>query len=190
MARNTEIVAQYELKIVLLNTDPEVWRTIRVPRDIILENLHYVIQRAMGWEDEHLHEFSIGKKRYSQPSPNMLGLSKPPVNESIVRLNGVAKPNATFRYQYDFGDCWVHEIKIEREVLSESSQRLAICTGGGNACPPEGCGGAYGYRSMLSILSDPQHEEYGERKDWLGDEFDPLRFDLAKANALLGSISP
>lgn len=189
MTRKNEGIAHYELKIVLLNTAPLVYRRIMVPRDILLENLHFVIQRAMGWDDEHLHEFVIGKKRYSQDHSNRLGLSEPPVNESIVRLNGVAKPNATFKYQYDFGDCWLHEVTIEREILSETSQRLAICTGVENACPPEDCGGAYGYSNMLAIVSEPQHEEYEHMREWLGDEFDPQQFSLTTVNALLVNLT-
>ena len=139
-----------------------------------------VIQRAMGWDDEHLHEFLIGRKRYGQPDPNHLGLGEPPVSE--VRLNGVAKPNAKFRYQYDFGDDWIHEIAIERGITSEANERRAICTAGENACPPEDCGGPYGYANMLEILKDSQHEEYPHTREWLGDDFDPGQFESKNVN--------
>ena len=188
MAGKSEQVAVYELRVKLLDVAPEVWRRVLVPRDITLENLHLVVQRAMGWDNEHLHEFQIGRKRYSRPNPNHLGLGEPPVNESIVRLNGVAKPNAKFRYQYDFGDEWIHEVAIEREIQSESNERKAICTEGENSCPPEDCGGAYGYANMLEILRDTQHEEYSHMREWLGEEFDPRNFDMQLANHGLAAL--
>ena len=188
MPSKKELVALYEIKITLLDLEPAVWRRVLVPRDITLGNLHAVIQVAMGWEDGHLHEFVIGRKRYGRTMPDPFGMGDPPVNEDIVRLNGVAKPKAKFVYHYDFGDDWVHEIRIEGEVESESGKRRARCVAGENACPPEDCGGVYGYANLLAILDDPQHEEYGETREWLGDEFDPLPFDLQRVDRRLSSL--
>ena len=56
----------YLLKIRLLEIEPEIWRRFVVPADITLDRLHDVIQIVMGWTDSHLHEFTIGKKRYTE----------------------------------------------------------------------------------------------------------------------------
>jgi hypothetical protein len=188
MASKNELVPVYEIKIVLKDLKPVVWRRVLVPRDITLGNLHEVIQIAMGWEDGHLHEFVIGGKRYGRRLSDSFGLDAPQVDEDIVRLNEVAKPKAKFVYQYDFGDDWSHEIRIEREVESDAGKRKARCVAGENACPPEDCGGVYGYENMLAILDDPQHEEYDETREWLGGEFDPLEFDLKTVDRSLSSL--
>lgn len=179
----------YQLRISLLNTDPLVWRQILVPRDILLSHLHSVIQNVMGWDDDHLHEYVIGKKHYAKPGRDRFGFREPPVNEEIVRLNGVAKPNAKFSYIYDFGDNWIHEINIESEIQGSSVNRIAQCIQGANACPPEDCGGVFGYSNMLSILRDLNHEEYKHIREWVGEEFDPCKFDLHQANGRLSRIS-
>lgn len=188
MPRAKEAVGLYEIKITLMYLDPAIWRRVVVPKDITLDHLHAVIQVAMGWEDDHLHEFQIGKKRYGRVMSDSFGLDDPPVDEEIVHLNGVAKPKAKFLYQYDFGDDWLHEIRIEREVAAETGKRKARCIAGEHACPPEDCGGVSGYSNMMEILADPAHEEYGEMQEWAGDDFDPHLFDLAKTDRRMSSL--
>lgn len=160
-----------------------------VPRDITLGSLHHVIQIAMGWDDDHLHEFVIARKRYGPLRAAPFGLGAAPINEDIVRLNGVAKPpRAKFEYHYDFGDDWRHEIPIEREIESASGKRQARCIAGENACPPEDSGGPYGYTDLVAILGDPQHEEHEEMREWIGDDFDPRQFDLAATDRRLSKL--
>jgi hypothetical protein len=53
---------QYQLKITLNHTEPAIWRRILVPSDLQLSTLHDVIQLAMGWGDDHLYNFKIGKR--------------------------------------------------------------------------------------------------------------------------------
>ena len=188
MPKKKEAVGLYEIKITLLYLEPAIWRRVVVPKDITLDGLHTVIQIAMGWDDDHLHEFLIGKKHYGRVMPDPMGFGDPPVDENIVHLNGVAKPKVKFRYWYDFGDDWMHEIQIEREVESATGKRNARCIAGEHACPPEDCGGVPGYADMVAILADPAHEEYGEMREWVGDDFDPRHFNLASADRRLSSL--
>lgn len=188
MSSKKEALKLYEIKITLMELTPAIWRRVLVPRDIMLADLHHVIQIAMGWEDSHLHEFEIGRKRYGPMLDDPFGPDEALVNEDIVHLNGVAKPKAKFVYSYDFGDGWRHEIQIERELEAESGQRQASCIGGENACPPEDSGGPFGYPSMLDAMSDPQHEQHEEILEWMGEDFDPLRFDLAATNRRLAKL--
>lgn len=181
-------VMLYEIKITLMYLEPTIWRRVQVPTNIMLGDLHTVIQIAMGWEDDHLHEFQINKKRYGRMMPDPFGFDDPPVNEDIVHLNGVAKPKAKFTYIYDFGDDWMHEIRIEREVESETGKRNARCIAGEHACPPEDCGGVPGYADMVAILADPAHEEYGEMREWVGDDFDPMQFERERVDRRLSAL--
>ena len=178
----------YEIKILLQDSEPPIWRRVRVPRDILLIDLHTVIQRAMGWHDDHLHDFTIGKKRYGEPNPGQVKFGMAVVDENIVRLNGVAKKNAQFLYHYDFGDDWLHLIHIEREIIDPTNTRSVICCDGANACPPEDCGGIYDYAGKLAILADPDDEEHEEMREWMGEDFDPSHFDLALTNQRLAKI--
>ncbi len=59
----------YQLKVTLLGTSPPIWRRLLVPADTTLAQLHDVLQAAMGWEDCHMHEFSIGQRRIGRPRP-------------------------------------------------------------------------------------------------------------------------
>lgn len=188
MPSKKEPASLYEIKIALMDMEPAIWRRVIVPRDITLGKLHHVIQIAMSWEDCHLHEFVIAGKRYGPMMADPFGFDAPPVDEDIVHLNGVAKPKATFVYHYDFGDDWRHEIRIEREVESASGKRHARCIVGENACPPEDCGGPFGYPNLVAILSDPQHEEHDRMREWIGEDFDPLRFDLALTERRLAKL--
>ncbi len=56
----------YQIKVTLLGTDPPIWRRLLVPAALTLEQLHHVLQLAMGWEDGHLHEFRIGQQRFGR----------------------------------------------------------------------------------------------------------------------------
>lgn len=188
MSSKPQQVSFYEIKITLIETEPTVWRRVMVPRDITLACLHEVIQIAMGWDDDHLHDFAIGRKRYAPLMESSFRFGDAPVNEDIVRLNGVAKPKAKFLYTYDFGDSWRHEIQIEREIVVQTEQRQASCIAGENACPPEDCGGTWGYSGMVAIIADPQHEHYEETMERVGDDFDPRRFDLAEADRRLALL--
>ncbi|MDM9384725.1 hypothetical protein QUB80_34040 [Chlorogloeopsis sp. ULAP01] len=49
----------YQLKVVLLGISPMIWRRVKVSSDSTIEDLHYTIQLAMGWED--IHQKTTGK---------------------------------------------------------------------------------------------------------------------------------
>jgi hypothetical protein len=67
----------YQLKVTLLGTSPPIWRRLLAPADVTLAQLHDVLQAAMGWEDGHMHEFSIGQRRIGRPDPEdrLMGLT-------------------------------------------------------------------------------------------------------------------
>ena len=88
-------------------------------------------------------------------------------------------------YEYDFGDGWVHEIKLEKILPADNTMKSPVCTDGALACPPEDCGGIWGYAQMLEALKDPHHEQHEETLEWIGEEFDPELFDIETVNKLL-----
>jgi len=55
----------YQLKVVLNETKPIIWRRLQVPGNANLGWLHAVLQLAMGWTNSHLHQFRVGELLYS-----------------------------------------------------------------------------------------------------------------------------
>jgi hypothetical protein len=173
----TDLPAVYQIKVTLMGTDPPVWRRLSVPADLSLGELHQVIQVAMGWENAHLHQFTVQGTSYSDPDHG----PERARDEDRWRLNRLAEVGDTFHYEYDFGDSWQHE------VLVEKADRVGVagvrCLDGARACPPEDCGGVWGYQELLEIIGDPKHPERSERMEWLGENFDPDAFSVAEVNA-------
>jgi hypothetical protein len=177
----------YQLKVTLSGSEPPVWRRVQVPGEVSLARLHAVLQLAMGWHNSHLHQFSIGDTRYGEPDPAVAELEFS--NERTAKLNQVAPlVGNRFTYEYDFGDSWEHEIVVETIMPSEPGARYPVCTGGERACPPEDCGGIWGYSELLEAVRDPEHPEHEEMLDWLEGNFDPEAFDLNEVNRRLRNL--
>ena len=180
----------YQLKVTLLDTSPPIWRRLLVPADMTLEQLHKVLQLAMGWEDCHLHDFRIGSSRFGKPDPTdrLTGLSAIG-NERTTRLfNVLGKVGAKAVYTYDFGDGWQHGIAIEKVLMPEPGLAYPVCTGGKRNGPPEDCGGIPGYYDLLEALSDPRHKRHEELGEWIGNDFDPEAFSVDDVNRRLAPL--
>ncbi len=180
----------YQLKVVLAGSKPPIWRRIQVPGSLRLAVLHKVLQWAMGWEDDHLHEFVIGGTNYG-PSASSDNLFAPEMrDESRVRAKDVIPATGkSFRYIYDFGDDWIHEITVEKADLPNEGASYPRCLEGENACPPEDSGGLYGYYGKLEIIKDTNHPEHEEIKEWMGGRFNPSFFNLEAVNRRLRGLS-
>lgn len=178
----------YQLKVQLRGaTKPPVWRRLQVPADIGLDRLHGVIQAAMGWENCHMHMFSDGGSEYGLPDRE-LGHR----DERKVRLSQLlTRDGDKIGYTYDFGDGWEHDIVLEKILPADAEVTGPVCTAGKGACPPEDCGGVWGYEDLKATLADPDAPEHEEMLDWLGltsgDDFDPKEFSTEEANRRLGS---
>jgi hypothetical protein len=179
-----------ELRIVLLEIEPPIWRTVRVPAASTLADLHDVIQAAMGWEDAHLHEFLVKGVRYSTPPRGGFdfGWEDEPEDERRARLSDlVRRKGQRLTYEYDMGDMWQHDARVEQLLEPEEGVRYPVCVAGERACPPEDIGGAWGYAGMIEALRDPRHPDHEDLMEWVGD-FDPEAFDLEEANRRLRSL--
>jgi pRiA4b ORF-3-like protein len=127
----------------------------------------------MGWEDGHLHMFSVDGQDYGDAYS---GLGSADESKAVL-AKVLAKPGATLRYTYDFGDDWEHDIVLEKILPPDPVPRLS-CLAGKGACPPEDCGGAWGYAQLKETLADPGHEDHENLLEWLGLD-DPADFDSA-----------
>ncbi len=180
----------YQIKVVLLGPKPTIWRTLHVPGNANLGWLHAVLQTAMGWTNSHLHHFLTQDARYSDPSctEDMGFGDEPDRDEARATLLQIApEEGAQFGYEYDFGDSWEHELTVEK-ILPPASGTTALCLDGARACPPEDCGGIWGYPELLKALKNPKHPEHKRLREWVGGSFDPNAFDKVKTNFWLGKL--
>lgn len=179
-AGDAATAAAYRLKVALAEIRPEIWRRLEISGAMSLKQLHLAIQAAMGWQNYHLYSFEIDGIEYGEPDPEL------PCKRAGAASIGQVLPAAGARctYLYDFGDDWRHTITVETVTPGGSPERVT-CLDGGRACPPEDCGGAYGYVRLLEALADPRDEEHDQMVQWTGGHFDPDRFDPVEANARL-----
>jgi len=126
-----------------------------VESDITLSQLHSTLQIVMGWTNSHLHQFTMHKRKQADR----------------VKLGDlISLPGSTLLYEYDFGDGWEHELLLE-EILNADKPFQRCCVAGARRCPPEDCGGPYGFRDLLDALNDRSHPEHESLCEWLADDF-------------------
>jgi hypothetical protein len=147
----------YQLKIVLRDvSDPPVWRRVLVPAGLRLRQLGWIIGAAMGWDGWHQHMFTDGSREYPDTA-TLRGL--------------LAKPGDALGYTYDFGDGWEHHLELEDIIKNDTGVTIPACLDGSGACPPEDCGGPWGY-SLLKSAGD----------------FDPAAFSVEAATGRLSKV--
>lgn len=179
----------YQFKVTLLDIKPPIWRRIQIP-DCTLAVLHAYIQVAFGWWNYHLHQFLIDGKRYGLPAPKDFDFGNAMVDESSVLLSKLIPKSgrrSRWIYEYDFGDGWCHEVLFEGFPPADPKTKYPLCLEGERACPPEDCGGPWGYSEYLVAIADPQHEQHEEMLQWRGPS-GPEAFDAKKATKEMRKI--
>jgi hypothetical protein len=175
----------FQLKVTLLGTKPSIWRQVQV-KDCTLAKLHGIIQVAVGWTNDHMHYFEVGGERYTEPA--MIG--------DLVWMNGrkvkvsqiVRAGHRKFTYVYDMGDNWGHAIQVEKTLTPEPKAEYPRCVSGARACPPEDCGGVWGYEEFLEAITDKRHVEHKAMLEWVGGVFDPDEFEVVEVNRELARM--
>ncbi len=177
-AKSTATV--YQFKITLLESHPPIWRRIQI-KDCSLDKLHEHIQSVMGWTNSHLHHFHLGEQLYGDPQLIRENFKEMAYKDSTTTTISDILPKTgkrfSFVYEYDFGDCWEHEVLFEGCPKSEAARQYPICLEGERACPPEDVGGVGEYTDFLNTIQDKSHEERAGMLEWAGGWFDPEEFD-------------
>jgi len=133
----------YQLRVVLRGVSPLVWRRLLVCGDSTVADVHAVFQLCFGWSDEHLHRFVIHGREYGIAHLGGVAFRD---DARRVRLDRLAlRTGERFVYEYDFYDCWVHDVRVEQIVALVSGRRYPRCVGGRRAGPPEDCGGVWAF---------------------------------------------
>lgn len=177
----------FQLRVELDQVTPLVWRRLLVPSTFTLGRLHTALQACFSWNNTHLHEFQIGATTYGRPEWDT-ERSEPLADETRARLDRCLATGITaFEYRYDFGDDWLHRVRVEARLPAEPDLPYPLCTAGENATPPEDVGGPPGYAHFLAALANPRHPEHRDYRVWIGGAFDPRGFDLQAVNRALRS---
>lgn len=160
------------LRIELRDIRPKIFRTVDVEAGTTLLDLHYVIQDAFDWDDDHFWQFRIAGVGYSAPDP--LDVIRPEsVDLDTVTLEQVFNSGAKkFLYIYDFGDYWVHDIRFNKPHAPRPGVAYPVLVKGQRRTPPEDIGGRFGYYDFLDAISDVNKEKNLENYPWEGP-FDP-----------------
>jgi hypothetical protein len=164
----------YQIKITLSGSEPAIWRRFLIEPSANLFKLHQAIQNIMGWTNSHMHQYRKGKIFYGKLDEE---------DENKFKIFQVFdKLKAKLVYEYDMGDGWEHILVLEKILPREDKIKYPICLEGAMACPPEDCGGIYGFYNLLEIIKNPDHEEHEDMMEWMGDDFDPEEFNLDAIN--------
>ena len=197
-------VVTYRVRVDLKGTKPPLWRRLELSSDLLLDEVHQVIQEAFGWTDSHLHQFGSGPDLYSPETelylcPYQVDEGETGIPEEQVRLDEVlVDVGDKLFYNYDFGDDWQHVIKLEAVSTRPDPAPRAVCTDGRRDGPAEDCGGVYAYQ-LITEATDPANPDHtdavAEFERVFGGDIDPgaigtTRFDIGEINAVLAAAFP
>ncbi|MGH2985196.1 MAG: plasmid pRiA4b ORF-3 family protein [Solirubrobacterales bacterium] len=175
--RGADVVVEIKVKLQGVSKPP-VWRRLRLRANTPLDRLHEAIVAAFGWQGYHMHVFSSGPDEFGVPDPELGFIDERRVSLGQL-IGGVGE---RLRYTYDFGDGWEHEIVAEELLDADPAVHYPILVEAKGACPPEDCGGPWGYAELKEILADPTHDQHQEMLEWLGlddaSAFDPGAVDV------------
>ncbi|MCB9430746.1 MAG: plasmid pRiA4b ORF-3 family protein [Ardenticatenaceae bacterium] len=178
----------FQFKVTLKGIRPPIWRRIQVANDITFYHFHHILQEVMGWENAHLHLFDIGGWQITDAETLAQGWGDGSDDQKTRLSELLGREGQKMLYEYDFGDSWEHELLLEKILPAEPGVHYPRCLKGKRACPPEDCGGPWGYEALLEALADADHEEHESYLEWVGDDFDPEEFDLEEINDALSGL--
>ncbi len=176
----------FTLKMTVTGAHPRVWRRLVVRESMWLSRLHDAIQVAFDWFDYQTHTFALDDLHFGNPVRREDLIVEDDRDVPLSDLN--LETRERFKYEYQFGEPWQVEIRVEKTGLLEKGVKYPVCLAGERAGPPEDCGGLEAYHDMLASLKEPASDLGREWAEWLGPEYDPAACDLAKINAALRKL--
>ena len=171
----------YQFHVSLIGISPMIWRRLLVSGSSTIADLHYILQIAMGWSNEHLNRFTIHGKHYGVYHPGGIIFNDDPAQVCLADLQ--LREREKFLYEYDLSARWQHQLRVEAIAYSDQPSPVALCLAGQRAAPPEECGGAWDFLAKrqyysagyaLEILADIQDNGV----DVLKERYDEIRLLL------------
>jgi len=161
----------FHLKAEIEGISPKIIRDVIVDSNISFYKLHHILQILFGWTNSHLYYFDVDEELIGNEDSDGSYL---PANKT--KLKSLLYKGKSFEYLYDFGDNWIHKIKVVK-VFPADKLGSPICVGGERNSPPEDIGGVPGYEDLLMALKDKENPNFKELLEYHGN-FDPEHFDM------------
>jgi len=178
------------LRVEIDEVTPAVVRRVEVPLDIRLDDLHFVLQIAIGWQNGHPFEFRVEgmgeEKRWGLVDRSDPQSPLPAEGATLAEL--LTHGRKVFHYDFAFGEDWTHTVELEAIVPVERDAQYPRLITAQNRCPPADIGGPMGYETYLHAIADPLHLNHESMREWDPD-FDPQVVDEAAIRANLANLS-
>ncbi len=145
------LVTGYQRTVSLRDRSPMIWRRPLVTSDTTIAQLHDILQLAMGWDDVHRHRFRIHGKEYGMYRVGGMWFADDPHQVRLADFK--LRASERFVYEYDMGDFWCHDIRLEGVFPRDPRKNYPVCIDGAGDCPPEDCGGPWGYGTLMDERS-------------------------------------
>jgi Plasmid pRiA4b ORF-3-like protein len=173
------------LTVEIDDVTPRVARCLEVPLDIRLDDLHFVLQIAIGWQNGHPFEFRIGDKAWGLHDREAESNPTPADSATLADILAVG---GTFKYDYVFGEDWQHTVMLHSRADAAPGARYPHLVSAEGRCPPADIGGPIGYETYLRTIADPASINYEDMIEFDVPDFDPHAVDEAALRANLASL--
>jgi hypothetical protein len=179
-------VKEYHVRIKLNNIDLKIWREVKVPSNITLQALAELLLEVMGWMMEHLYQFRFKGEYYcsKEQIENSMFLMEDNDFSKYALSDLLTEKGVRMKLEYDFGDSWEHDVWVKgiREYDKGEKPSITFVNGHGE-CPPEDCGGVWGYADLLELTKKKKlTDEEREQLEWYEMDrenlFDPEYCDI------------
>jgi hypothetical protein len=174
------------LRLSVVGAQPKIWRRLLVRETMWLSRLHDSIQIAFDWFDYQTHVFALDDLKFGNPMKRDELVVEDDRDVTLADLNLASRDQMS--YDYQFGEAWRVEIRVEKTVVAGKDVIYPACVAGERAGPPEDCGGIEAFHDMLACLKEPASDLGKEWLGWLGPEYDPGACDLDKVNKALRKL--
>ena len=174
------------LAVEIDDVTPRVARCVEVPVDIRLDDLHFVLQIAIGWQNGHPFEFSVGGKIWGLHDREAETNPLPAAQATLADLLAVGD---SFKYDYVLGEDWEHTVTLLSRGEARPPLRYPHLVSAEGRCPPADIGGPIGYETYLRTIADPASIHHAEMLEFDAPDFDPAVVDEAALRQNLASLS-
>jgi hypothetical protein len=175
------------LRVEIDDVEPRVVRRVEVPLAIRLDDLHFVLQIAIGWQNGHPFEFRVGDDAWGLVDRDTPDTNPFPADQAT--LADLAARGTSFQYNYTFGDDWQHSVEIEATASSSTDGRVPKLLSAEGRCPPADVGGPSGYELYLRAIADPRAADHEAMLEWGDPDFDPHDAGIATLRGNLASLA-
>jgi Plasmid pRiA4b ORF-3-like protein len=174
------------LSVEIDDVTPRVVRVVEVPADIRLDDLHFVLQIAVGWQNGHPFEFRIGDKVWGLQDREAETNPLPPEQATLA---DILAHGGAFRYDYVFGEDWQHTVTLIARDAARPDLRYPHLVSAEGRCPPADIGGPVGYETYLRSIADPNSVNHEDMLDFDAPDFDPHAVDEATLRKNLAELT-